>query len=206
MKIIKDKTVLENTLNRYDIRSFFSDTSLSFSLYCFEKGEFVNNTIDCSEYLSFFTEGRIEITHVRDDGSIVSVSEISSFTVLGDLEFADRLFSPHLVEAKKRSYFVVLPLKGIRTTLEQDPVFLMHMLSSVSQKFVSFSSAATVSRSLKEKLLYHMEVTRKDHTVHSVIQTCSVLQCSKRQLLRILKQLCDEDIIVKTGKGTYVLK
>ena len=206
MKIINDSIMLEKHLNRYGIRSFFTDSSLPFVLYCFDRGEFVNNEIEFSEYLAFFTEGLIAITHVRDDGSVVSVSEPGSFTILGDLEFAGRRISPHLVEAKRRSYFVVLPLKQIRKKLEQDPVFLMCMLSSVSEKFIRFSEAATASGTLREKLLYHMEVTREDHTIRSVIRTCAVLQCSKRQLLRILKQLCDEDIIVKTGKGTYVLK
>ena len=205
MKKENDGKKLERYLNRYSIRSFFSDDSLPFELYSFSPREVINNLMDPSEYLMFFVSGRVSIFHIRDDGTVFTVYEMDEFSVLGDVEFGAKGVSPLLVEAVVKSYVVVLPLRNRRKKLMQDPVFLWKMLESVSKKFTSFSDMVYSPGSLRDKVLYHFRYTEKDHMIRSVVRTCSALQCSKRQLLRILKALCEEGVLEKTGKGTYRL-
>lgn len=50
-----------------------------------------------------------------------------------------------------------------------------------------------------------MENPSGEHRIHNVGKTAAVLHCSQRQLQRVLKTLCEKDIIRKEGKGTYVL-
>ena len=58
---------------------------------------------------------------------------------------------------------------------------------------------------LKERTLYYLE--HADHqTLKGVASAASYLQCSRRQLLRILKILQEEGSVIKTGRGTYRLK
>ncbi len=196
---------LNGFLTRFGIPSFFGISPLPFELYSASRNETVNNELEFADHLVFFVAGAITITHVRDDGTSFTISELKEFTVLGDMEFAASAVSPDLVETRKKSWFVVLPLKDIRSQLMNDPVFLRNLLASISRKFILFSAAMTVPGSLRTRLLYHMQVTQNDHMIHSVVRTCSQLQCSKRQLLRILKQLCEEGIIEKNGKGSYRL-
>jgi CRP-like cAMP-binding protein len=196
---------LESFLKKYRIPSFFGIPSLPFELYSAARHEVINNELEFTDHLVFFVAGAIAITHIRDDGTSFTIGELTEFTVLGDMEFASSVTSPDLVVALKKSWFVVLPLRDIRQQLMNGPVFLRNMLASISRKFILFSTAMTVSGSLRTRLLYHMQVTRSDHMIHSVIRTCSLLQCSKRQLLRILKQLCEEGVVEKNGKGSYRL-
>ena len=200
----------EKELNRYlelcGIPELFTDPDLPFELYAFRRHEIVNNFFDSSEYLLFFVAGRLMIRQIRDDGTAAGIGEIREFTVLGDMEYADRKISMHIVEAMTPSRFIILHLtEEIRAKLDRDPVFLRYLLSSVTKKFILFSDAATSSKTLRERLLFHLEQTQKDHRIRSVAETAELLQCSRRQLLRILKQLTEEGIAEKTGKGEYRL-
>ena len=205
MKKIKNEKILETYLSRYQIRNLFSDSDLPFELYTFERGETINNILDGSRYIQFVLDGVIRITHVRDDGTVVSISEITELTILGDIEFAHPHISPYLVECVRKSTVIALPLQTCRKKLENDPVFLRNLLGSVAAKFEAMSLAETSGRDLKEKVLYHLRSVRHDHMIRSVSRTASELQCSSRQLLRILKKLCAEGILEKTGKGSYRL-
>jgi Mn-dependent DtxR family transcriptional regulator len=59
--------------------------------------------------------------------------------------------------------------------------------------------------SLEERLLFYMEKRCEGQILQGVEKAASSIQCSKRQLLRILKRLTEEGIVVKTGKGRYQL-
>ena len=206
MKKIKDRKKLQIWLDRYDILSHFSDPDLPFELVCFDAHEIINNLCEASENLLFFVSGKLTIRNIRDDGTVYLISETTQFIMLGDVEYADMQMTPHIVEAAAPSLMIVLPLKGeIREKLDHDPVFLRYLLSSVAGKFIEFSSSVIEPKTLRERLLFHLENTAQDCMIRSVVNTSDTLQCSRRQLLRILKQLCEEGIIEKTGKGTYRL-
>ena len=206
MKRIKDRKKLQMWLDRYDILSHFSDPRLPFELVRFDAHEIINNLYETSENIMFFVTGKLNIRNIRDDGTVYLISETTEFMILGDVEYADRHITPHIVEATEPSLMIVLPLdEQTRTKLDHDPVFLRYLLSSLAGKFIGFSSAVTEPKTLRERLIFHLENTAQDRMIRSVINTSDALQCSRRQLLRILKQLCEEGIVEKTGKGKYRL-
>lgn len=45
-----------------------------------------------------------------------------------------------------------------------------------------------------------------EDSLKSIEEAINYLHCSRRQLQRILKKLCDENILIKEGKGKYKIK
>ena len=204
MKILNDPERLSGYIRRYRIDTFFSSPDLPFSLYVFEKGEFLNNLIDPRDYLCFPVSGMYMIMNIREDGSMSGIYSGSRFTCFGDIEFARDVTSPFLIEILKRTFCVVLPLKDVRSQLENDPVFLRYLLSSAAQKLEQITLSMTEPKDLKERLLHYIHTQCDNGVLAGVGITAAALQCSRRQLQRLLKELCDEGILHRAAKGRYV--
>lgn len=206
MKIIKDEKRIDTAVHTYGIHRFFGDPDLPFEMVQFDKGEYLNNLLDPSQYISFIISGTIRILNIRDDGSMYEIASGSGFTCLGDLEFASGDVSPYLVEAVRKTVCIVVPLKECRKKLENDPVFLRYILRSVAQKLHAATAMAAGPKTLEEKVLYFMENECENQTLKGVEKASYALSCSKRQLLRILKRLSEEGKVIKTAKGAYLLR
>ena len=192
-------------IDKHGIREFFTDSDLPFELYQFEKGEYMNNLLEPDQYISFIVSGTIRILNIRDDGSLYEIASGSGFSCIGDMEFGSGDISPYLVETVRKTYCVSLPLKKCRSRLENDPVFLRYILRSVTKKLNAATAMSAGPKTLEEKILFYMEHECEDQTLKGVEKASYALSCSKRQLLRILKQLCEEGKVNKTGQGTYAL-
>lgn len=206
MKKIKDGQKLMKMIRQYHITECFSDPALDFELYCFEKGEYLNNHLDPSEWLVFAVSGMTRILHVRDDDSLYEISSGSGYAFFGDVEFVQKKVSPYLVEVMRRTWCIVLPLKRYRKQLEKDPVFLMFLLKHLSEKLENATASSALPKTLEDRVIYYIETQCQNRTLHGVERAASALSCSRRQLLRILKNLCEKGIAEKTGKGKYILK
>lgn len=205
VKRIKDEKKILDLIRTHGIHKFFTDPKLPFELYQFEKGEYMNNLLEPDQYISFVTSGTIRILNIRDDGSLYEIASGSGFSCIGDLEFGSGNISPYLVEVVRRTYCIVLPLKECRKKLENDPVFLRYVLKSITQKLHDATAMAAGPKTLEEKVLFYMEHECEEQTLKGVEKASYALSCSRRQLLRILKRFCEEEKVIKTGKGTYVL-
>ena len=206
MKKTENKKRIEQYLKQQKILTLFSDPDrIEFEMYEFSKGEIINNVIDPVDHLLFTVEGRIRICNIRDSGSLALLAEGEGFTVLGDVEFASREVSAYIVEAASKVTCLGIDLKQHRRVLENDPVFLNFLLRSVTGKLSLTTAWLLEPDDLRERTIYYMEHTDQ-RTLKGVNAASMYLQCSKRQLLRILKSLQDEGIIEKTGRGTYRMK
>ena len=205
MKKIESEKRKESFLKRYGIKNVFSDPEqIEFELYEFSGGEFINNLIDPADSLLFTVAGMIRVYNIRDNGTMALLSEGESFTVLGDVEFSTGKPSAYIVEAGSQVHCIIVDLKRYRPVLEKDPVFLSFLLRSVTDKLNKTTSYLLEPEDLRERTVYYIE--HSDHrTMKGVALSASYLHCSKRQLLRILKDLQEEGVIIQTGKGTYRL-
>jgi len=120
------------------------------------------------------------------------------------VEFSTGKPSAYIVEAGTQAHCIIVDLKRYRPVLEKDPVFLSFLLRSVTDKLNKTTSYLLEPEDLRERTVYYIE--HSDHrTLKGVASAASYLHCSKRQLLRILKELQEEGVIIKTGKGIYRL-
>lgn len=206
MKKINDTKKLKYYLTKFKIPSFFSVSNLPFTLYIFERGEILNYQMDPLHYLSFTVSGTLKISYIRADGSSSDITSGSSFSCLGDVEFATGTSSPYITEVIRRTTCVVLFIDPIKESLRKDPVFLSYLLRSISEKLNRATAMTVEPKDLKERLLHYIRTECPNNKLTGVEKTAGILHCSKRQLLRHLKTLCEQGVLIHIGKGDYVLE
>ena len=133
------------------------------------------------------------------------VSRTGAGTLLGDVEFCGANGGTFYTGAAERVLCLAIPFAENRKTLEDDSIFLRFALRQMAQK-LTMSTMDVTMQTLEEKLLLYLDKMQPDHTIHSVNETVIALHCSRRQLQRVLKTLCDDGRLARTGKGHYQLK
>lgn len=172
----------------------------------FEKGEILNDPLKLLDRFYILVRGSVSIYNLTEDGSIRYISKASSGTLLGDMEFSGVGNQSFYIEAAETVLCLAMPFRENQGVLENDPVFLRFVLCQLAEK-LSLSAVMTASaQTLEEKVLFFLRKIQADHTISSVNQAFPALHCSRRQLQRVLKKLCEEGQIVKTGRGCYRLK
>lgn len=172
----------------------------------FEKGEILNDPLKPLDRFYILVRGSVSIYHLTEDGTIRYISKASEGTLLGDMEFSGAGNQSFYIEAAETVLCLAMPFRENQSVLENDPVFLRFVLGQLAGK-LSLSAVMTVSaQTLEEKVLFFLGKVQADHTISSVNQALQALHCSRRQLQRVLKKLCDESLIVKMGRGRYRLK
>ena len=171
----------------------------------FEKGELLNHPLRPLDQFLIVAEGRISIYDLSEDGGIRYVSRTGAGTLLGDVEFCGANGGTFYTGAAERVLSLAIPFAENRKTLEDDSIFLRFALRQMAQK-LTMSTMDVTMQTLEEKLLLYLDKMQPDHTIHSVNETVIALHCSRRQLQRVLKTLCDDGRLARTGKGHYQLK
>ena len=83
--------------------------------------------------------------------------------------------------------------------LNQDIKFLHTLLNSIASKLKQSSTNQFVYQSIEERFLYYLKYYCYG-SLKSIEEATNYLHCSRRQLQRILKKLCDEGKMIKEGK------
>lgn len=183
----------------------FQKTPPVMKLVQFDKGELLNHPLKPMDEFLLIIEGNITIYDISQDGSIRYVSRTGAGTLLGEMEFIG--VDSHLLytEASERVLCLSIPFKENREVLENDPVFLRFVLSQLAKKLSMSSELDTMVQTLEEKVLLYLKRIQPFHEISSVNETMQVLHCSRRQLQRVLKKLCDQGALIKTSRGHYRL-
>ena len=90
--------------------------------------------------------------------------------------------------------------------LEQDNRFLRFLLDSMAQQMTRSMYIRVNEGSAQQALLAYLRWRCPDHTIRNVGEVAFHINYSRRQLQRVLKELTDQGILVRTGKGCYTLK
>ena len=204
VKEIPDKDRLERCFEAQ--RVHFRQRPPVLKLAEFEKGEILNDPLKPIQCFYLIVKGSVSIYNLTEDGSIRYISKAACGTLLGDMEFSGVGNQAFYVEASENVLCLAVPFRENRTMLENDPVFLRFVLTQLAGK-LSLSAVMTASaQTLEEKVLFFLRKVQVNHEISSVNHALEPLHCSRRQLQRVLKKLCDEGLIVKTGRGCYRLR
>ena len=204
MKEIVEKDRLEHFFGEQ--QAHFRQRPPVIKLVEFEKGEILNDPLKPLDRFYILVRGSVSIYHLTEDGTIRYISKASRGTLLGDMEFSGAGNQSFYIEAAETVLCLAMPFRENQSVLENDPVFLRFVVRQLAGK-LSLSAGMTVSaQTLEEKVLFFLGKVQADHTISSVNQAFQALHCSRRQLQRVLKKLCDESLIVKMGRGRYRLK
>lgn len=205
MERLNQPAALQNALKKNGILEMFDTPNLDFRLLRFRKGEYLASPEIEPEYLLFLIRGSVQIYNLMEDSSLAPVGVQNPGAILGDIEFITNQPTLFFVEAKTEVTCVGLSISAYRAVFRQDVRFLNTLLDSVCHKLKSISMMDVNNRTLRERLLYYLSSLSPDGCIHSVNEIVMQLRCSRRQMQRVLSELCEEGILVRNGKGRYRL-
>ena len=204
MKEIKDAKKLEIYLEEQ--RLHFQQPLQLLKLVQVEKGELLTGPLHPLKSFYIVVEGSVSIYYITEDASVRPISKAGTGILLGDMEFSGMEKGLYYVEAAEKVICLAIPFQENRSMLENDPIFLRFVLTQLAEKLSLSSQLDVITQTLEEKLLFYLSNVEPNHEISSVSQTLQVLHCSRRQLQRVLKSLCDNNILIKKGRGCYELK
>ena len=97
-------------------------------------------------------------------------------------------------------------LRGKPCPIGNDRRFLHALLRSFTQKFELFTAIHSESETVEEKVLFYLSQMCPNQEFKGVETAAFQLGCSRRQLQRVLQDLCAQQKIKKLGKGWYRLE
>lgn len=204
MKEIVDRDRLEHFFGEQ--KHHFRQRPPVLKLVEFEKGEILNDPLQSLSRFYLIVKGSVSIYSLTEDGSIRYISKVAGGTLLGDMEFSGAGNQSFYIEAAETVLCLAVPFRENQDILENDPVFLRFVLNQLAGKLCLSTVMTASAQTLEEKVLFFLRKVQVDHTISSVNHALQPLHCSRRQLQRVLKKLCDEDLVVKTGRGCYRLR
>lgn len=197
--------MLERMLKEKDIPGHFDCASLHFRLAKFQKGELLTAPFKTMNELLFLMQGKVNIYGLREDGSSFSVYLADQDILLGDIEFIRKAPLPFYTEALEEVVCIALSTESYRKSLESDLRFTNFLLHSVADKFFMFLQTGSHSQPVEDRLVAFLRNIQPDHILHGMNAGVMQLHCSRSQLQRVVRTLCDEGILEKLGKGQYRL-
>lgn len=206
MRRIRDEKQMEYWLEKGHIRENFDTVDLPFSVCRFEKGEYLTRQGSALAEFLFLIEGEVQIYGIREDGSVTPVNRHEAPVLLGDAEFVMGGASSLFTEARTTVICAALPMEPYREQLDRDVKFLHLLLRSYAGKFHTMATLEASAKTIEERVLLYMRHVCANGEISGIETALLQLRCSRRQLQRVLKKLCEENTVEKVGKGKYRLK
>lgn len=206
MDYIQNEQLLNTLLRNEGILEYFETQGLGFRLIRYGKHELICGPDKPLDQLLFLVKGSVWVYSLREDGSSVSISRGVGRTVLGTMEFARRGLPAFYTETREETLCVALPLEENRAVLEQDRVFLRFVMGHLAEMIVTSALLGHGEQPVEERLLVFLRDIQPDHTLHSINSGLLQFHCSRRQLQRVVKKLCQEGTLERLGKGRYRLR
>ena len=204
MKRISDSTLIMEEAGRLGITDIVSGCDAV--MVCrYERGEIIISPVNPLDDILFITNGTAAIYGIRPDGSSFPISTINAPEVIGDIEVLTAAATSFFVEARNQVSVISLPLSYCREKLWNDPRFLHTLLDSLSSKLTRIAFTEGVSATVEERVLNYLRDFCDDGSLKGINNATYMLRCSRRQLQRVLRKLCDEGRLQKDGKGRYRL-
>ena len=204
MKIIRDSAQVQRCFEQHHAEQYFSLPPSAFHLRSYEKGELLCSPMKKLEDLLLLLEGKISFYGLNQHGRMIPISAGSGYLLLGDMEFATDTETLFYAQAQSRVLCLALPLERNREALHEDRIFLHRIIQSLAQKLLFQSSIELPSATIEERVLRYLNTT-EGHRMEGIESTALLLRCSKRQLLRTLKKLCQDGTTERVGHGVYRL-
>ena len=203
MKKMQNAELLERVFEAQ--QAHFQTRPPVLQLFVFEKGELLTHPFKPLDRFLLIIEGNITIYDLSHDGSVRYISCVGCGHLLGDMEFSGAKSQTFYTEAADRVLCLSIPYRENRSALENDPAFLRFVLQQLAGKLSLSSAMYATAQTLEEKVLFYLIKIQPSHEICSVNKAMQMLHCSRRQLQRVLKNLCDEGTLVKTKRGNYRL-
>ncbi len=215
MKVLHDSNLLQEKMREFDLESLFASISgIPFELRLYEEGEIVLAEGERMDALLFLVEGRIKISSSVQTGKALLLRFCEPFSVMGDIELIQDVPVQSRVEAVRRTLCLAVPFSYAYGHLLDDPKFLMFLLTHVTFKLQTCTTASRVNllagvenrfacyllSTLHEQSEFGEEIrTANTQEIADLIGTTS------RHLNRVILKLSEQGVIRKEKDLIYIL-
>lgn len=205
MKKIYEKSLVEKYLKTSHLSGQFCTEKLGFFLIEYRRGEFLSRPGQDIAYFLFPVRGSVVLYYLDENGARRTMAVMNNTGLLGDMEFALNTIPHFYAEAVTPVTALALSMEKNRAILEKDCRFLMYLLRCNSRNKMSVARNTIVLSRLDDRLLYYLKNDCPDQMMIGMEHTATRLQCSRRQLQRVVKKLHEQGRLIKVGKGCYQL-
>lgn len=205
MKKFYDKALVETYLKQTKYQSLMSSLYEHLFVVQYEKSEFVTMPLQQVHLFQIIIQGTVSIYVIRDDGSVYSLANGSENDLLGEMEIFSHQPGNVYAEANDDVICLALSIEASKSALLENCQFLQLLCESLTQKMESITTLDATPASLKQRVLIYMKYKCNKGELKGLQQAAFYLNCSARQLQRILNQHESDGIVTKTGKGAYKL-
>ncbi len=205
MKKFYDKALIETYLKQTKYESIMSGLQEHLFVVNYEKSEFVTMPLQQVHLFQIIIQGTVRIYFIRDDGSVYSLATGRENDLLGEMEIFQHQPSNVYAEANDDVICLALSIETSKDALLADCQFLQLICESLTQKMESITTLDAAPTSLKQRVLIYMKYKCSKGELRGLQQAAFHLNCSERQLQRILNQHEADGIVAKIGKGAYKL-
>ena len=200
-----DQAFIEACLRQTKYEAAMRSLQKNLFVVQYQKGEFATSPLQSENLFQIVVQGSLNIYFIRDDGSVHSLSNGGENYLLGEME----VFSPQInnvyAEAVEDLTCLAVSIEKNREELLGNCLFLQLICESLTEKMQSISTIDAAPVSLKQRVLTYMKYKCGNGELRGLQQAAFHLNCSARQLQRILNQYEAEGKVEKIGKGAYRL-
>lgn len=205
MKRFYDQALIETYLKQTKYESVMSGLQKQLFVAQYEKGEFAATPLQKEHLFQIIVQGSLSIYFIRDDGSIYSLANCQRNDLLGEMEIFPHQTSNVYAEANDDLICLALSVEANKGILLENCRFLQLICESLTHKMEYVTTIDAAPTSLKQRVLTYMKYKCIRGELKGVQQAAFHLNCSTRQLQRILNQHEADGTVTKTGKGAYKL-
>lgn len=203
MKNIHDKKIIRLALEEMHAEEIFSNLSLPFVIREYDSEEFLSSPIGSHrKELLFLLSGTVHVFGLHEEDRLIPINLIEKGSLIGDIEYVgaqNKLYA----KAANKVRCLVLSVEQNKEILDNDVKFLRFLARSLADKVYLGQGDETLALSVEERLLYYMKKECENQVLHGTGKASLRLHCSRRQVQRALKKLCQEKTIEKICNGTY---
>lgn len=205
METVNNQKLLDSYVHRRGLSRLFSGEPPRFFLLHYLPGELLTNPFSPSQYLQFVVDGDVLLYDMPDEESTVTLqTTYHDVTLLGDIELLDAKFTPFFVEAKTEVYTLAFFLEQYRQQLLNDPVFLLFLCRGLANK-LNGAVASNRNVPLRQRVRTSLQYAEVGDRISGVAHLARTLNVSSRQLMRVLKEYCEQGVLEHTEKGVYLV-
>ncbi|UNK20907.1 cyclic nucleotide-binding domain-containing protein [Paenibacillus sp. N3/727] len=215
MKMIHDPILLQSKIKQFEIDQIFrlSDDT-SFELRRYDPGELVLKEGEEMDALLYLVEGRVKISSSVQTGKILLLRFCEPFAVIGDIELIQKTVVQSQVEAVQNTLCIAVPFKYIYEHAIHEPKFLMSLLTHVTYKLQTCTTASRVNllATVENRFASYLLTTLHDENefgkeirTTNTQEIADLIGTTSRHLNRVILKLSEQGVIGRERDTIYIL-
>ena len=205
MKKIYDKQKIAAAVSGCIYSDMLCSLNVPVFLVEYKAGESISSPINSDPLFQIVLKGSLLIYFIRDDGSTYSLSSGGEGYILGEMDLFTDSRDSVFAEASDTLLTIAIDTKLYKEELLVNIVFLRFISSVMASKIAAIMNQDAVYSTLPDRVMNYMRYKCDDMTLIGIEKAAFRLHCSPRQLQRIMNSFVENDLALKTGKGSYKL-